>query len=99
MLASAAVLGRLQVGTTLQQLPETAAAVQKAGIPRKRVPAVLYKHPAILSRQPEEVLSTCRQAATAAMTLALMPCGIAACISALPRQTSSTRQSGPRRAR
>lgn len=34
--------------------------VQKAGIPRKRLPAVLYKHPAILSRRPDDVLSTCR---------------------------------------
>jgi hypothetical protein len=49
-----------QVGTRLQELPETAAAVHKAGIPRKRVPAVLYKHPSILSRPPGDVLDTGR---------------------------------------
>ena len=49
---------KVQVGTHLQHLPETAAAVHKAGIPRKRVPAVVYKHPSILSRPPADVLET-----------------------------------------
>jgi hypothetical protein len=54
----------LQVGTRLQQLPETAAAVHRAGVPRDRVPAVLCRHPAVLSRQPADVLATGRSATT-----------------------------------
>lgn len=48
------------MGTTLQQLPEIAAAAQRMGVPRKRVPAVLYKHPAIFDRSPEDVLDSRR---------------------------------------